>query len=157
MNTVSETFSGRLKWYNKEKSYGFAVVDGRDVLLHASVLKRSGVDPAQLREGELLNLEIERTSDGRLRAARVSILDGTLGAQIAVGRSVQNEGFERATVERFEKKFGFLELDRGGKAFIGAWTLKKCGINNLKQGQRVLVRIEQAQKGPAATDIRLGA
>ena len=44
-SVATETLTGRVKWYDGVKGYGFVAVDdgGGDVLLHANCLRRSNV------------------------------------------------------------------------------------------------------------------
>ena len=55
-----------------------------------------------------------------------------------------------------EKGFGFVAQDRGGKdVFVHATTLGRSGLNELVEGQRVRMQINQGQKGPEARSIEL--
>ena len=52
------------------------------------------------------------------------------------------------------KGFGFLiEPTGGGDIFIHMDTLRRCGVRELRQGQRVLVRVSKTQRGLMATDV----
>ncbi len=71
---------------------------------------------------------------------------------------------DRASVEEFgtvkfyaiEKGFGFIVRERGGKdIFAHASALKRAGISDLSEGQRVAVEIVEGTKGPEAISIRL--
>ena len=56
---------GSVKWFNKEKGYGFAVVPGytRDIFLHIKKMKTSGIQEPLL-EGESISFKIEQGPKG---------------------------------------------------------------------------------------------
>ena len=52
--------------------------------------------------------------------------------------------------------FGIIGPDRGGKdIFVHASTLKRAGIADLAEGQRVAVEVIDGRKGPEAASLRL--
>lgn len=52
---------GKVKWYSDMKSYGFIQVeDGKDVFVHRNALPKGTI----LREGDLVEFEIEQTPKG---------------------------------------------------------------------------------------------
>ncbi|GGC80596.1 hypothetical protein GCM10010994_43220 [Chelatococcus reniformis] len=66
---------------------------------------------------------------------------------------------EAGTVKWFnpERGFGFIALERGGKdVFVHQSALARSGINDLREGQQVLVRLVEGPKGPEAGSIQLG-
>ncbi len=66
--------SGKLRWFNATKGYGFIQLDGesKDVFLHKSVLRKCGIatDP---QEGQAFTFDLETKEDGRLKAANVAL------------------------------------------------------------------------------------
>ena len=50
--------TGKIKWFNPTKGYGFTENDtgGKDVFLHVSALEKAGI--ATLKEGEEIEFEI---------------------------------------------------------------------------------------------------
>ena len=67
----------RVKWFNKDKGFGFANVFGRpeDVFLHVEVLRRSGLSDVQ--SGEALGLRAIEGKRGRM-AVEVCPWEGAL-------------------------------------------------------------------------------
>jgi CspA family cold shock protein len=59
--------------WNAERGYGFIKDDagGPDVFMHISVLQSSGIDPENLRLGERLVFDVERTPEGKTKAGNV--------------------------------------------------------------------------------------
>ena len=53
------------------------------------------------------------------------------------------------------KGFGFIAPEDGGKdVFVHASALRRAGLTDLAEGQRVTIQITQGQKGPEAASIR---
>ena len=48
--------TGKIKWFNSAKGYGFIEQEGKDVFLHVSALKEADIDT--LKEGEEIEFEI---------------------------------------------------------------------------------------------------
>ena len=48
--------TGKIKWFNPAKGYGFIEQEGKDVFLHVSALEKAGIDT--LKEGEEIEFEI---------------------------------------------------------------------------------------------------
>ena len=48
--------TGKIKWFNSAKGYGFIEQEGKDVFLHVSALKEADIDT--LKEGEEIEFDI---------------------------------------------------------------------------------------------------
>ena len=48
--------TGKIKWFNPTKGYGFIEQEGKDVFLHVSALEKAGI--STLTEGEEIEFEI---------------------------------------------------------------------------------------------------
>ena len=59
--------------WNAERGFGFIKDDsgGPDIFLHVSAVQSAGVDPDDLRLGELLTFDVEAGRDGRTKASNV--------------------------------------------------------------------------------------
>ena len=62
--------TGKIKWFNPTKGYGFIENDagGKDIFLHVSALEQAGIDT--LEEGEAVSFEI---GDNRGRENAINI------------------------------------------------------------------------------------
>ena len=155
---------GFIKWYDAVKGYGFISPEAGgegDVLLHQSCIRQSGFKLAQ--EGAEVVCEVAMGPKG-LHARRILKLDNSSAASrfVAPGRSPalvsgEREGFV-AVVKWFNRAKGYGFLSPGpdcADVFVHMETLRRCGIGELRERQRVLVRAQGGPKGQLAADIRI--
>jgi len=155
--------AGRVKWFDVAKGYGFVVPDdnGPDILLHVTILRRSGYQTAF--EGARVVCEAQRRAKG-LQVFRVVSMDETTAvhpSQSLAGRThVQvkpTSGYEIAIVKWFNrvKGFGFLTRGEGTEdIFLHMETVRRYGMAELKPGDSVLVRYGDGPKGLMAAEVR---
>jgi len=75
MSALSQRQTGKVKFFNVEKGFGFIAVDGgsRDVFVHISVVQKAGLP--QLNEGMRLSFMVEDDPRGRgLQAEALQLL-----------------------------------------------------------------------------------
>ena len=71
--------SGRVKWFNNEKGYGF--IDhsaGEDIFVHYSAIKQEGYKT--LSEGQIVDFDLIETTKG-LQAVNVVVFDSNKVSQ----------------------------------------------------------------------------
>lgn len=157
--------SGRIKWFDSTKGYGFIVPDDAmpDVMLHISCLKSSGYESVY--EGTRIVCDIVGSERG-LQVLRVLEVDYSTALrpaeQVSASRgNVDVEpvsGFIDARVKWFNrtKGYGFVTCGEGEPdIFIHIETLRRFGIGLLQTDQMVQVRYGMGAKGRQATHIRL--
>lgn len=66
--------SGKVKWFNASKGYGFIEPDdgNRDVFVHSSALQHAGV--SELADGQAVTFDIEDGRNGRTCATSLQLL-----------------------------------------------------------------------------------
>jgi CspA family cold shock protein len=158
--------SGLVKWFDLSKGYGFIKpADGGiqgDVLLHQTCVRQSGFQAAY--EGARIVCEAVQSPKG-LQARRIIALDNSTAApqpaslQRAARYLTEPKGpvFE-ATVKWFNRGKGYGFVSRGPDTpdiFVHMETLRRCGLRELRQGQRVRVRAGDGPKGELAAEITL--
>jgi CspA family cold shock protein len=63
--------SGKVKWFNSQKGYGFIqpTNGGADVFVHITAVERAGMDGLQ--EGQTLSYDLEQGQRGRVSAVNL--------------------------------------------------------------------------------------
>jgi len=69
-----ERLTGRVKWFNSQKGFGFIVPDNgsKDLFVHYSAIKSDGYK--SLKEGQKVEFEIEQSDKGE-KAINVTIIE----------------------------------------------------------------------------------
>jgi CspA family cold shock protein len=166
-----EPISGRVKWFDATRGFGFLVsdqVDG-DVLLHFSVLREHG--RRSVPEGAIIECVPVKLDRG-LQAKRVLSID-TSSALPQQPRSSMPAGeradrralaedagaFEPVEVKWFNRVrgYGFVkrpDLSGGEDVFVHMETVRTSHLPELQPGQHLEARIAPSNKGLTAIELR---
>jgi CspA family cold shock protein len=159
--------TGSVKWFDSTKGFGFVTDDdgGRDILLHANVLRNFGhssvvegarikVEVAQSDRGlqalEILDLELPDTSED-------VVLRGVPELGIDLSSLKSDEPLTPARVKWFDKikGFGFVNLfGSSDDVFVHMEVLRAYGMAELAQGEAICVRTADGPRGRMAIEIR---
>lgn len=160
---VAFEVTGLIKWFDPTKGYGFIKPSGDqqgDILLHQTCVRQSGFKFAS--EGARVVCEAVQGPRG-LQARKLIALDNSTALPEALlsqrgprfTAEPHGPAFE-AVVKWFNRGKGYGFVSRGANTadvFVHMETLRRCGIRELRQGQRVRVRAGDGPKGELAAEI----
>ena len=166
-----EPITGRVKWFDATRGFGFLVsdeVDG-DVLLHFSVLREHG--RRSVPEGAIIECVPVRVERG-LQAKRVLAIDTSAAlpqqprSSMPVGERADRKAlaesagaFEPVEVKWFNRVrgYGFVKRpdESGGEdVFVHMETVRISHLPEIQPGQMLEARVAPSAKGLTAVELR---
>jgi len=145
---------GELVWYNERKGYGFVKIDDTEVFLHRSTLDRFGL--VRLLNGDKVTVSLTVNEHGEVIQDLLRVDRPVNPAPPAA--SEPGDGEMRAVVKFFNdiRGYGFVTAeDIAEDVFVHSRVLNDCGFHSLIQGQKLLIKVDDAGKGPQVQAVRL--
>ena len=145
---------GELVWYNERKGYGFVKIDDTEVFLHRSTLDRFGL--VRLLKGDKVTVSLTVNEHGEVIQDLLRV-DRPVNP-VPPAASEPADGEMRAVVKFFNdiRGYGFVTSeDIAEDVFVHSHVLNDCGFHSLIQGQKLLIKVDDAGKGPQVQAVRL--
>lgn len=143
-----------LVWYNERKGYGFVKIDDTEVFLHRSTLDRFGL--VRLLKGDRVTVSLTVNEHGEVIQDLLRVDRPVNPAPPAASEPADGE--MRAVVKFFNgiRGYGFVTAeDIAEDVFVYSRVLNDCGFHSLIQGQKLLIKVDDAGKGPQVQAVRL--
>lgn len=163
MGELAVATTGRVKWFDQSKGFGFVVSDAfeGDALIHHSILREFG--RRFVPDGATLEFTFSKGARGMV-VDRVTGIDCStqLPPRKELTRNVpcpETAGdWEPVTVKWFDpfRGYGFLQRTDGTDVFVHALTLREALIAEPEPGQFLEARICEGEKGFGAAELRQG-
>lgn len=146
--TTQETRSGKVKWFDFSKKFGFVTLENEeDAMLHISCLQNFKV--TEVPKGSAITCTVESTKKG-LSVKRVISLQPPES-------HVNGDNYVPAQVKWFDMAKGYGFVTRGEDTvdvFVHVVTVKANDIVELKPGQDVMIVVQDSRNGPKAASIK---
>ena len=145
---------GELVWYNERKGYGFVRIGDTEVFLHRSTLDRFGL--VRLLTSDKVTVSLTVNEHGEVIQDLLRVDRPINPAPPAA--SEPEDGELRAVVKFFNdiRGYGFVTAeDIAEDVFVHSRVLNDCGVHSLMQGQKLLIKVDDAGKGPQVQAVRL--
>ena len=153
--------TGQVKWFDPVKGFGFIVPaeGGRDVLLHANVLRNYG--QSSVADGSGISY-LEQETDRGLQAVEIIELTAPRPDQAGslsdfaglTDEEIASIELEPARVKWFDKAKGFGFANIFGQSediFVHVEVLRKSGLADLQPGEAVGIRVIDGKRGKMAS------
>ena len=138
---------GGLVWHNERKGYGFVRIGDTEVFLHRSTLDRVGLVRLLTGDKVTVSLTVNEHSEVIQDLLRV---DRPINPAPPAA-SEPEDGELRAVVKFFNdiRGYGFVTAeDIAEDVFVHSRVLNYCGVHSLMQSQKLLIKVDDAGKGP---------
>lgn len=164
MDNETRRVTGRVKWFDPVKGFGFVVLDegGPDILLHANVLRNFG--QSSVADDSGIEIDMQQTDRGAQAVAVLSITPPEATGGIGLSdlddldpELIRSAPLEPARIKWFDKAKGFGFANTFGSAedvFIHVEVLRRSGLADLQPGEALAIRVIDGKRGRMATEVR---
>lgn len=162
MNEAEQRITGRIKWFDGARGFGFILADdgGPDILLHANVLRNFG--QSSVAEAARIEAQVQRTDRG-MQVTEILRIEAPAPEDLPPPRKGADlppidpdAPLLPARVKWFDKAKGFGFANVFGKpedVFVHMEVLRRSGMSELLAGEAVCLRVAEGPRGKMAVDV----
>jgi len=149
-----DRYQGKVKWFSEKRGYGFIQIDDEEVFIHRSTLLAFGI--AKLQNEDIVNVALIDSERGRIVETLFGVERPPIPPELMADTPAEGEVIADVKFFNNHKGYGFIVADEVDEdIFIHFRVLEKNGFSTLEQGQRLLFRLEDGERGKQVTTIRI--
>ena len=150
----AERFHGTVKWFSEKRGYGFVQVEDDEVFIHRSTLLSFGIQKIQ--NEDIVTISLVNSERGKIVDKLYGVERPPIPTELMADSPEDGEVIAKVKFFNNHKGYGFIIAeDEEQDIFIHFRILEKNGFSILEQGQMLLVRLEDDEKGKQVTTIRI--
>ena len=145
---------GRVKWFSEKRGYGFIQIGDEEVFIHRSTLLAFGI--AKLQNDDIVTVSLTVSDRGHIVDTLFGVERPPIPPELMADTAEDGEVLAEVKFFNNHKGYGFIVTDGIDEdIFIHFRIIEKNGFSALEQGQKLLVRLEDGDRGKQVTTIRL--
>jgi len=149
-----DRYQGKVKWFSEKRGYGFIQIDDEEVFIHRSTLLAFGI--AELQNEDIVNVALIDSERGRIVENLFGVERPPIPPELMADTPAEGEVIADVKFFNNHKGYGFIVADEVDEdIFIHFRVLEKNGFSTLEQGQRLLVGLEDGERGKQVTTFRI--
>jgi len=149
-----DRYQGKVKWFSEKRGYGFIQIDDEEVFIHRSTLLAFGI--AKLQNEDIVNVALIDSERGRIVETLFGVERPPIPPELMADTPAEGEVIADVKFFNNHKGYGFIVADEVDEdIFIHFRVLEKNGFSTLEQGQRLLVGLEDGERGKQVTTFRI--
>ena len=150
----ADRFQGVVKWFSEKRGYGFVEVEDYEVFIHRSTLLSFGIQKIQ--NEDIVTVSLSESERGKIVDKLYGVERPHIPVELMAEAPAEGEVMARVKFFNSHKGYGFIIAEHESQdIFVHFRILEKNGLSSLEQGQRLLVRLIDDDKGKQVTTIRI--
>jgi CspA family cold shock protein len=150
----ADRYQGSVKWFSEKRGYGFVQVGEEEVFIHRSTLIAFGVQKIQ--NEDIVTVSLVDSDRGKIVEKLYGVERPPIPEELMADTPEEGEVMAKVKFFNNHKGYGFIIAENEQQdIFVHFRVLETNGFSTLEQGQRVLVRLEDGDRGKQVSTIRL--